>query len=159
MTYRNNKIATKRIIAAVDGSVHSLNAFERAMELAKGQKAKLMIVHVIPDTRTGALVEFGTKYGSMAIVRAYLNAAEKEALEWLKPLETKAKQNGVNAETEILWEMGKSPIQLITEYAKKNAVDMIVMGTRGMGGFKRLLLGSVAGGVVAHAPCSVMVVR
>jgi nucleotide-binding universal stress UspA family protein len=158
MVYRNNK-KTRRILAAVDGSVHSLNAFERALELAKGQDAELLIVHVIPDTRTGGLVEYGTRYGSMAIVHAYYRSAEKEALEWLKPLEDRARQQQVKAKSEILWELGKSHIEMIIEYAKKNSIDLIVMGTRGRGAFKRLLLGSVASGVVSHAPCSVMVVR
>jgi len=159
MVYRNNINPSKKILTAVDGSVHSLNAFERALELAKDLDAELFMVHVIPDTRTGGLVEYGTRYGSMAIVQAYYRSAEKEALEWLKPLESRAKQQQVKAKSEILWELGKSPVELITAYAKKNSIDLIVMGTRGRGGFKRLLLGSVASGVVSHAPCSVMVVR
>jgi len=108
---------------------------------------------------TGSLVEYGTRYGSMAIVRKYYRWAEKEAIEWLKPLENRARQQEVNAKSEILWELGKSPVDLITEYAKKHSVDLIVMGTRGRGGFKRLLLGSVASGVVTNAKCSVLVVR
>ena len=47
----------------------------------------------------------------------------------------------------------------ITDYAKKKGVDLIVVGTRGMGGIKKLLLGSVAKGVVDSAGCSVIVVR
>jgi len=159
MVYRNNKGATRKILVAVDGSVHSLNAFEHALEIAKSQDAELLILHVIPDTMTGSLVEYGAKYGSLAVVQAYYHAAEKEAIEWLKPLETIARKQQVKAKSEILWELGKSPVALITGYAKKNSVDLIVMGTRGRGALKRLLLGSVASGVVNHAPCSVMVVR
>lgn len=157
MAYRKKSVA--KIMAAVDGSRNSMKAFEQAVSLAKGSGADLTIVHAIPDPRTGLLVEYGTRYGSMAVVHAYVKAAKKDAATWLKPLEAKAQQHGLEAKTEILWEAGKSPAQLITEYAKKNSIDLIVMGTRGLGGFRRLLLGSVAGGVVRHAPCSVLVVR
>ena len=98
MVYRNNKGATRKILTAVDGSIHSLNAFEHALELAKAQDAELFIVHVIPDTMTGSLVEYGTRYGSMSIVQAYYSSAEKEAIEWLKPLESRARQQQVKAE-------------------------------------------------------------
>ena len=148
-----------KILVPVDGSSYSLNAFERALDLAKTNTAQILIVHAVVEPRTGAIAEYGTLYGGMAIVHQYVQASMKEAAEWLKPLEEKAKQFGLNVKTEILWQVGKSPVQLITEYAKKNSVDMIVMGTRGRGGFKRLLLGTVASGVVSHAPCSVLVVR
>jgi nucleotide-binding universal stress UspA family protein len=47
----------------------------------------------------------------------------------------------------------------IVNYAESKNVDLIVMGTKGRTGIKRFLLGSVASGVVAHAKCSVLVVR
>ena len=152
-----DKIA--KIMVPVDGSSYSLTAFERALDIAKMNNAEILIVHAVAEPRTGAIVEYGTIYGGMAIVHQYVESAIKDAKEWLKPLEEKAKHISLNARTEILWEAGKSPVQLITQYAKKNSVNMIVMGTRGRGGFKRLLLGSVASGVVSHAPCSVLVVR
>ena len=52
-----------------------------------------------------------------------------------------------------------TPEEVILNYAKEKGVDLIVMGTRGLGGFKKLLLGSVSNGVVSHAPCSVLIVR
>ena len=45
------------------------------------------------------------------------------------------------------------------EYAERNYIDLIVMGTRGKTGFKRLLLGSTASGVVTYAHCPVLIVK
>ena len=149
----------KKIQVAVDGSPQSDKAFALAVQLARDTGGEISIVHAIPDTRTGVLAEYGTRHGGMAIVKAYFDSAKKAALQWMEPLEKRAREQEVNAKGELLWETGKSAVQLITEYAKRNDVGLIVMGTRGRGGFKRLLLGSVAAGVVSHAPCSVMVVR
>ena len=48
---------------------------------------------------------------------------------------------------------------MITEHAEEVKEDMIVMGSRGLGAFKRLVLGSIANGVVIHALCPMLVVR
>ena len=56
-------------------------------------------------------------------------------------------------------ETAGSVIQAITEYAAGEKIDLIVIGTRGLGGFKKMLLGSVSSGVVEHAHCPVFVVR
>jgi nucleotide-binding universal stress UspA family protein len=148
-----------KILAAVDGSKPSEIAFQRALELAMAEHSELHIVYAIPETRIGGLAEYGTKYGSMAIVHSYYEVLKKGAQQWLGQLEQAAKAEGVCAKSETLWELGKPPAQLITEYAKNNDIELIVMGSRGLGGFKRLLLGSIASAVVAHAHCSVMVVR
>lgn len=149
----------RKIIAAVDRSKASEKALTYAIGVARDHGAELLIVHVIGDTKTGALAEYGTKHGGMSIVNAFYESAVKEALEWLKPLESNARKEGVNAKTEILWELGKSPTDLIVKYTKENGTDLIVMGTRGRGGFKRLLLGSVASGVISRSRCAVLVVR
>ena len=52
-----------------------------------------------------------------------------------------------------------SVVQAITDYASEWKVDLIVLGTRGLSGFRKLLLGSVSNGVLSHASCSVLVVR
>lgn len=149
----------RKIIASVDGSRASEKALTYAMQLAQDHGAELAIVHVIADTKTGALVEYGTKHGGMSIVNAFYQSAANAALKWLKPLESNARKQGVDAKTEILWELGKTPTDLIVKYAKENGTDLIVIGTRGLGGFRRLLLGSVASGVISRSSCVVMVVR
>ena len=52
-----------------------------------------------------------------------------------------------------------SVIGSIIGYAERENIDLIVVGTRGKSGFKRLLLGSIASGVVTHAHCPVLVVK
>ena len=53
----------------------------------------------------------------------------------------------------------ESAYAAIVEYAEKENVDLIVLGTKGKTGFKRIILGSVAFGVVTHATCPVLVVK
>jgi nucleotide-binding universal stress UspA family protein len=52
-----------------------------------------------------------------------------------------------------------SIVKEIVEYAENCKIDMIVIGSRGMTGFKKLLLGSVASGVVTYSHCPVLVVK
>jgi nucleotide-binding universal stress UspA family protein len=69
-----------------------------------------------------------------------------------------AEDAGVKVKGEIV-ENARSAVQAITEYASNSKIDLIVIGTRGLTGFRKLLLGSVSNGVVSQAPCSVLVVR
>jgi nucleotide-binding universal stress UspA family protein len=64
----------------------------------------------------------------------------------------------VTVKTEVLIKY-TSVVKEIVEYAENNKVDMIVIGSRGMAGFKKLLLGSVANGVVTYSHCPVLVVK
>lgn len=105
------------------------------------------------------LVAMGTKYGSKAIVRRAYELSKESAMKWLAPIEDMATKKGINVKKEILFESGKSIVQLLVAYAEKNHIDIIIIGTRGRTRFKRLLLGSVASGVLAPAKCTVVAVR
>ena len=72
--------------------------------------------------------------------------------------ESKAKKQGIHVKTEIP-EAVSSVVETIINHATKESVDLIVVGTRGLGGFKKMLLGSVSSGIVSHAHCPVLVVR
>jgi nucleotide-binding universal stress UspA family protein len=64
----------------------------------------------------------------------------------------------VHLRAEII-DTDKSAYAAIVDYAEKENVDVIVVGTRGKTGFKRILLGSVASGIVTYATCPVLVVK
>jgi nucleotide-binding universal stress UspA family protein len=159
---KNNEI--RRILAAVDGSEVSYKALEQAMDLARLKDAELLIVYAFGDSASGNVppVEGGTQYRGVPIpkVESIYDEARIDSERWIQQLVEKAEVQGVKKATgEVLFAPRKSTVELITDYAKDNQVDLIVMGTTGKGTFKRLLIGSVANGVLHHAPCSVFVVR
>jgi nucleotide-binding universal stress UspA family protein len=79
-------------------------------------------------------------------------------MEWFEPIQTKAKENNVKLKSEIV-ESIMSEVGAIVTYAEHENVDLIVIGSRGRTGFKKMLLGSTASGVVTYATCPVMVVK
>ncbi|HZF21360.1 MAG TPA: universal stress protein [Dongiaceae bacterium] len=84
--------------------------------------------------------------------------AKKKAMKYVEEAATRAKNRGVDAKGEVL-ENAPSIVQAITGYASQEKVDLIVVGTKGLSGFKKLLIGSVSSGVVSHANQPVLVTR
>ena len=70
----------------------------------------------------------------------------------------KAKEKGVKVKTDVIMCIS-SVVKEIVEYSEKNKVDMIVIGSRGLSGIKKMLVGSVAIGVVTYAHCPVLVAK
>ena len=143
-----------KILAAFDGSSDSVRAAKRASALAKEFSAALTLVHVysIPAFAYGGP-------GPMPLVdfSALEDSAKTKAQEVLSRGIEACKDEGVTPTAQTL--EASSIVQALVEYAAKNGHDLIVIGTRGMTGFKKLLVGSVSSGVVTHAQCSVLVVR
>jgi len=87
--------------------------------------------------------------------KKWLDKIEKSMLEAVgEPRASKAKFR-----SEIIEDPFSRVESAIINYAESEGVDLIVMGTRGRSGFKRILLGSVASGVLSYAHCPVMTVR
>jgi nucleotide-binding universal stress UspA family protein len=102
----------------------------------------------------------GHASGMLGVVTPkFKEKVEQEAEKWFDKI--KAKLN--NSETINLYSKvistGASVEAAIVEYAENKHIDLIIVGTRGMSGFKKLLLGSVASGVVTYAHCPVLVVK
>src|SRR5438445_508750 len=83
---------------------------------------------------------------------------KRSAQEWLDRIKIEGQGEDVDMRTEIV-EGPTSVEATIVDYAEREGTDLIVIGTRGRTGFKRLLLGSVALGVVTYSHCPVVVVK
>jgi nucleotide-binding universal stress UspA family protein len=132
----------KRILVAVDGSENSTRATVAAVPIAEKYGAEILVLNVI----------LGRAYDQFKTV------AEKKAREIVDREVELARSRGVKARWEVL-PSAESIVGQIVDYADREKADLIVMGSRGLGGFKRMVIGSVSCGVVTHARCPVLVVR
>ena len=145
------------ILVAIDGSDSSMKAVDYAIELARKQDNSRLTLLNILDIDT-------IKQLSSSIITAPTYGLEeyelhkKAAVEWLDVVKRKCENEGVQTEIKVIG--GPSPISdSILIYAENENVDLIVVGTKGRSGFKKLLLGSVASKVVTYAHCPVLVVK
>ena len=142
-----------RILVAVDGSKSSMDAADYAIDMAKIFNAQL-------TTLTVSHISMSS-YGLATLPDAIKQAKEKHALEskqWFDKVSQNAKHNDVQIRTEVI-DSQMSVDGTIVEYAESHDIDLIILGTKGRSGIKKLLLGSVATGVVKYATCPVMVVK
>jgi nucleotide-binding universal stress UspA family protein len=147
----------RRILVALDGSESSFRAAKYAVGLAKRNEAELIVVSVI-QTPTRPFIQTPIERPSVPPLQRYYAYASKNAEQWIRKVVSLARSLGVNVRTRVL-KGATSIVKAITDYAASQQVDLIVVGRKGAGGFKRLLLGSVSNGVVNHAASSVLVVR
>ena len=82
----------------------------------------------------------------------------EEAEMWFAVIKKNAEELAISLKTQII-STGESPIKEIVEFAHREEVDLIVVGTRGRSGIKRMLLGSKASGVVTYTHCPVFIVK
>jgi nucleotide-binding universal stress UspA family protein len=116
--------------------------------MAKQQGAELILLSVAEDFK-----DIGDFMDSASASEKFFAAAQKAAAD----AKTAAKGMGVDAKAEV--EQGISPADIIVRYATDKGIDLIVMGSRSKKAIDRFLVGSVTAKVVAHAPCSVLVLR
>jgi nucleotide-binding universal stress UspA family protein len=145
-----------KILLAVDGSASSLAA---AKEVARrpwppGSSIKVISAFklpFVPTDETRSLPE--SDYSQLEKAeRAQARAAMDRAQEILR----QSADTGLELESEVM--LGDAREVILDEAAAWRA-DLIVLGSRGLGGVKRFLLGSVPLGVLTQAPCSVQIVR
>jgi nucleotide-binding universal stress UspA family protein len=147
-----------KILVAIDGSEISMKAAVYAMDIVKKNKSQLIALTVldisIPRRISSSFITAPT-YGLKE-----LEEKRKEAQQWLDKFEKlAAKENNVKLKSEIIEDPISRVGSAIVDYAERENVDLIVIGSRGRTGFKKMLLGSVASDVVTYAYCPVMVVK
>lgn len=144
----------ERILLASDGSENALKAARAAAELAIKFSSTLTLLTVYNPPMSQAPFPHGPE--------PYLdvNTVQKYADEVLGAVEmrTGSVLTQAGATFEARREIGH-PVDLIVNVAAEEQVDLIVMGSRGMGGLQSFLLGSVSDRVLHHAHCPVLIVK
>lgn len=143
----------QRILVPVDGSPASMRGLEEAIRIALSSGAKLMLVHVVNEAIYPAADVSGAFYEelleSMRITGSHI-LARAQAL---------VRKAGVQFESDLVETIGGSVSALVLDTAKRWSADLIVMGTHGRRGVRRLVLGSDAELVLRSAPVPVLMVR
>jgi len=147
----------KRILVAVDGSPASSSGFKAALDLAVDQDARLAAVHVVDDSMPHS--NFEDVVYPKTYFQTYLAASEKHGRKLMDQAAAAARSSDVRFEPVVLRAQGHSVAEVIVTYARKQKVDVIVLGTHGRRGIKRVLMGSDAEEVVRSACVPVMLVR
>ena len=167
MSIESSNEKFSKILVGIDGSEPSMNAADYAVLLAQQYNADLIALHVLPEPiryeyedRIDSDVPYyaSTTSTTAASPRRIVELPRQDIEEnSFSKIKEKCKQKGVSLNTEII--SGMPVAAQVVDYAESNDIDLIVVGTRGRSGFKKLLLGSVASGVVTYAHCAVLVVK
>jgi nucleotide-binding universal stress UspA family protein len=140
----------RRMLCASDFSPASRPALRLAQELARALKAKLILFHAYETS-----VPIGNGgYLPPSVMQEMLTATRDAAAQSLKRLARSPQ--GKNVRISTLLAEGPAALAIVRA-AKKNRVDLVVMGTHGRTGVRRLLMGSVADRVIRTASCPVLV--
>jgi len=142
-----------RILVPIDGSDTSLRGLEEAIKLARQLNAGVRLIHVL-DQRAPVVAEVSSSdvaYESEAR-RAAGNAVLSDGL-------SRARQAGVEVDGVLVESIGGPAGKYIVENATECQADLIVCGTHGRCGIRRVLLGSDAEYVLRHSPVPVLLVR
>jgi nucleotide-binding universal stress UspA family protein len=143
----------KTYVVPVDFSKTSEAALDHAIKLSRENSATLLLVHAIP---TSAVAMAGPYEGPQMIVELE-KAQREEAQKQMQRLIQKKRLKPGRFRSVIL--MRGDPARVIANQAKKSRASMIIMGSHGRTGVKRLVLGSVAERTLRYASCPVLIVK
>ena len=138
----------KKILTPIDFSEHSMEAMRGAMELAKDLGAEeVHLAHVVaPQYR---FIPSTVEQNRELVREAAMIEQAEEGLARIK------KDEFGDSKKVFTFAVVGPPVQKLVEYAKEQAIDLIVMATHGRG--EHLLIGSTTENLVRHAPCSVLI--
>lgn len=147
----------KKILLPLDGSEFAAEALPHAEEMARSSGAKLVLFQVVEDTPDYVVAQIeSVGITTVAHDESKRNQALDTAQSYLDDLVTSLRHRQIDAVADI---GGGDPATAVVDYARQEAVDLIVMSTHGRTGLARWAYGSVAHKVLQAAPCAVLVVR
>lgn len=142
-----------KILLATDGSEHSLRAAKEVLKIAGPLQAEVTALSVVQETPVYAGYDVPA---SPWITMEMTDGLEDAAKKILGDVETLFKEENFQLKTSV----GKGhPADVICKFAEDGNFDLIVMGSRGLGGIKQLIMGSVSSSVVHCSQVPVMIVK
>ncbi len=150
-----------KILICIDGSKESFDAADYGINLAKLSNALMIVMHVLTRELRYAHDDIDAITPNIpATPRKEIIAISKQEAEmkWFNNIVEKAKKSDVNIQTDKIVATKSVSLEIV-DYADKFSVDLIIVGTRGRSGLKRMLLGSVASEVVKYADCPVLIIK
>jgi nucleotide-binding universal stress UspA family protein len=153
----DNKIT--KILVGIDGSESSFNAANYATDLSVKFNSEVILLSIVPSK-----IHHGDSSGVFGMVsQSYLNDYKKEAEKWFKEIINSVKnEETFEIENKIKTDIITTPFSIaasILNYAEERDVDLILIGTRGNSGLKKMLLGSVASDIVTYSYCPVLIIK
>jgi nucleotide-binding universal stress UspA family protein len=155
-TIEESKVTLNKILLAIDKSGFKNKATAYATTLARSLGAELTVVHIISKSSFGATGDLLAYYRG-GNLKAFQDAMKNEAEKLLKNAVEFGQKEGVKMHSDVI--IDSSAQKAIIDYAKKQKMDLIVVGTKGMTGIEKFLMGSVANHVITYAHCPVLVIR
>lgn len=152
-----------RILTAIDGSEQSMRAADLAISIAVKHDAEILALYVFYSQLGYAYASYLSKIEDSPSIAAIVNSAKQEASHWFEAINNKIaysdkNKNHIMLKSEVIVTSTSVPAAII-DYASKNRVNLIVIGTRGRSGIKKVLLGSVAQEVIRESRCPVLVAK
>jgi nucleotide-binding universal stress UspA family protein len=141
-------------VVPVDFSKTSEAALDHAVKLSKENKGKLILLHALSNS---AMMMAGPYEATPQMIIEYEKAQHDEAQKQMEKLVRRKKLRPGTFRSMIA--RRGDPAQLIANQAKKARANMIIMGSHGRTGLKRLVLGSVAERTLRYARCPVLIVK
>jgi len=157
--HNNNNIS--KILVPIDGSELSRKAADYAILLSSKLGTELFVIHVLND------IPYEHNVGSYGLydietpdeIKQILQEERGITKEWFDKIKASASEKNIKIiKTELV--ITRSSIEsAIVDYAKRNRIDLIVIGTAGHSGFRKLIPGDVASGVIKHSHCPAMMIK
>jgi nucleotide-binding universal stress UspA family protein len=148
-----------KILVPIDGSEPSFHAARIAVNIANKFNSELIIIYVVV---TPSKSEYANLTGLVTPKQIDMinENAKNESKNWFKKIEDNVKEKNPNIKISMKVVLtGIAVYGEVIQFAQEENIDLIVIGTRGRSGIKKLLLGSTASGVVTYANCPVLVTK
>ena len=148
-----------KILVPIDGSEPSFHAAHIASNIANKFNSEIIVLYVVVSPSKSEYANL-TGLVTPKQIDMIIENAKKQARDWFNRIEDmiKEKNPNIKVSTKVIL-TGVAVYGEIIQYAGQENIDLIIIGTRGRSGIKKLLLGSTASGVVTYADCPVLVTK